>query len=496
MSYAGKRVEVRRINDTQVKLDNSAGLDVTLFANDKVPVDRASLNEVGNLAGISETIAALDDLRFFGDAGEATLRRCVLTPDFHKGAGIPVGTVLDARGFVLPRCAGTDIGCGMRLVATDITREEFEALGSGIDGLLRHAMFEGGRDIPLDEAGRAALLREGAPALRQPVGGGGIWRRLDPAVMESDLARTHLQGHWPTRDLWMFGDYVRGSGGVSRDAALASIGGGNHFVELQWVDEVIDRHECWNWGLRRGYLTIMVHCGSVSLGGAVGGHFTDFAKKMHPHGAPKPEHGFHPLPTMGPLAAHGEAYLSAMGLAANFAVANRLMLAALVLRCLSDAAGREVSGRLVYDAPHNLVWSKGQDHLHRKGACPAGCDNSDPEFPDGHPVILPGSMGDCSYVLKGRGSMASLCSAPHGAGRLAARGEGRRGDLAELKQIRVVTKVDLAKVRRDIAEEYGRDLLEEAPSQYKPVTPVVDTVRDANIASPVAMLRPILTVKG
>ena len=81
-----------------------------------------------------------------------------------------------------------------------------------------------------------------------------------------------------------------------------------------------------------------------------------------------PRHGYHPIPTAGPSADKGEAYLSAMGLAANFAVVNRLMLGTLALRCLSDAAGRTVSGKLVYDAPHNLIWSEGQDHLHRKGA--------------------------------------------------------------------------------------------------------------------------------
>jgi len=99
------------------------------------------------------------------------------------------------------------------------------------------------------------------------------------------------------------------------------------------------------------------------------------------------------------------------------------MLGTLALRCLSDAAGRTVSGKLVYDAPHNLVWSEGQDHLHRKGACPAEGDAEDPLFPDGHPVIVPGSMGDSNYVLKGQGNVASLCSAPHGAAvlRLAAK---------------------------------------------------------------------------
>jgi tRNA-splicing ligase RtcB len=474
MAAADVRIDACRIDAVRVRIDNTSGLDIELFANESVPVDRASLAQVGTLSGIADTIGELNRIRFFGDV-EAEIRRCVLTPDFHKGAGIPVGTVMDAHGFVIPRCAGTDIGCGTRLIVTDLAREEFERLGMRLDGILRHAFFEGGRDMPMDPPSRAAALREGAPGLKVPPSAGGIWRRIDARMLEQDLARTHRHGSWPTRDLWEFGDYVEGSGGTSHDAVIASIGGGNHFV-------CIDRRACWNWGLKSGMVAVMVHSGSVGLGGMVGQRFMDLARKLHPRAMTMPRHGYHPIPTGGPLADKGGAYLSAMGLAANFAGGQS-----------PDAWG---AGKLVYDAPHNLIWSQEQDHLHRKGACPAASDPEDPLFPDGHPVIVPGSMGDASYVLKGQGSIATLCSAPHGAGRLAARGEGRKGDTGELRRIRVVTKVDPTRVRRYIAAEHMRTLMEEAPSQYKSVTPVVETVADAGIASPVARLRPLLTVKG
>jgi tRNA-splicing ligase RtcB len=310
------------------------------------------------------------------------------------------------------------------------------------------------------------------------------------------MARTHLGGSWPTSDVWMFGDYVRGSGGVSRDAYVATIGKGNHFVEFQWVEDCLDGRTCYAWGLRKGGVTVMVHTGSVGIGGAVGSHFTGLARELYPRGTPAPKHGFFPIPTVGPLAGQGQSYLSAMGLAANFAVCNRLMLAVLAVQCVSEALGRQVESRLVYDAPHNLVWTKGHDHLHRKGACPAGCDHGDPEFPDGHPIIVPGSMGDSSFVMRGRGNVASLCSAPHGAGRAAARCEGRRRDPSEMKRLRVVTRIDVGKARRDVAEKYMRGLMEEAPSNYKPVLPAMETVSDAGVASPVAKLTPLLTVKA
>lgn len=490
------RVEAVRIDDNRLRIENPSGLDAMLYANPRVPIDRASIASLGGLSGIARSVRALDDAGGFGARGNGAVHRAVFTPDFHRGAGIPVGTVLETEGLVFPRAAGSDIGCGMRLLATDLTREEFDAIGPGLDGMLRHAFFEGGRDIPLDEAGRAAILREGAAGLRAPPGGGGIWRRLEPAVLERDLARTHRGGCWPTEDLWAFGDYVRGSGGVSRDAAIASIGGGNHFCEIQWVEECLDRRVAWDWGLRRGHVAVMVHTGSLDLGSAVGLHFCDLARRIHPQGLPMPEHGYLPLPLAGPHAEHGRAYLSAMGLAANFAVVNRLMLGALAVEVLSRAAGRAVEARLVYDAPHNLAWAEGTRVIHRKGACPAEHDPWDPEFPDGHPVIVPGSMGDASYLLRGLGNAEALCSAPHGAGRVVARGEGRRGDPGELRRLRVVTKVDLARVRRDVAEELRRTLLEEAPGNYKPVLPAMETCADAGLAAPVAKLMPLLTIKG
>jgi hypothetical protein len=109
---------------------------------------------------------------------------------------------------------------------------------------------------------------------------------------------------------------------------------------------------------------------------------------------------------------------------------------------------------------------------------------------------LAGSMGDSSYLLKGSGSVASPCSAPHGAGRLAARREGRKSKAGELDPIRIVTKIDPVKTRADIAAELWKTMMEEAPSQYKPVTPVIDTVAGAGIAQAVARMRPLLTIKG
>lgn len=130
---------------------------------------------------------------------------------------------------------------------------------------------------------------------------------------------------------------------------------------------------------------------------------------------------------------------------------------------------------------------------HRKGACPA---DGPSDFRWGHPVIIPGSMGVSSYVLRGHGAVASLCSACHGAGRLAPRQQARLGAAKELEPLRVVTKVDEKRLRRDVRAKWQRSLLEEAPSRYKDVTPVIETVVGGDIASKVARLWPLLTIKG
>jgi len=512
---------VLRMDETRSNIPNPYDVPITLFANRDVPIELEAVEQALAFVGVQGTIDAIWQREragtiapFWGDDVGA-LERVVLTPDFHRGGGIPVGTVANARGFVIPQAVGNDVCCGMRLLVTDVTHDELLPHLDAIHRPLRAVFFQGQRDIPMSPRQREALLREGLWGLyetRADNANAGVWRRYDARAQEADLGRVHFQGVLPAAGIFAFDDYVASSGANdSRDSQIGSIGGGNHFVELQRIDEIVDGATAHAWGVTARSVAIMAHSGSVGLGHPVGGYFLDRARDIYPKELKHPEHGFYVIPTQGPHAALAAKYLDAMRNAANFAFGNRLFLGLMTVRVLSDVLGRDVEARLIYDAPHNLIWENelgGGVHLHRKGACPAaGPDASLAASPfrfTGHPVIIPGSMGAASYLLAGEGNSAALCSACHGAGRSLSRGKSRHVDERTFKdtfeRLRVVTPIDPTapevRLRRDVLAEYHDRLKEEAPYAYKDITPVVQTVEEAHVARRVARMWPLLTIKG
>ncbi|MFL5301928.1 MAG: RtcB family protein [Anaeromyxobacteraceae bacterium] len=509
---------VRRLDGALSVIDNPQGVPCTLLAREDVEVEPEAVEQVLEFLSLQDT---LDDIwrreragtcaPFFGDA-PGRIAEVVLTPDFHRGAWIPVGTVIDARGFVIPAAVGSDVCCGMRLLATDLAASELLPVRPRLEQRLRAIFFEGERDIPLSPRQREAMLREGLPGLhaaRADNASVGLWRRYDPRAQAADLARVHAGGGFPTSAIAPFADYIRASGACDgRDPQIGSLGGGNHFVEFQAVEATPLGAIAHEWGLVREQVVVMCHTGSVGLGHSVGAAFREAGRRLHPAGTRFPAHGFHVLPLRGPHAAEGHRYLATMRAAANFAFANRLFLGLMALRALSEAVGREVHGKLVGDAPHNLVWALDEErHLHRKGACPAPGPSPEADGPfryTGHPVIVPGSIGDASHVLAGLGNAALLASASHGAGRRLSRGASGHVDDAvagrALAPLRVVTPIDPAsprlRGRPDIVAAHRARLKEEAPYAYKSVTPAIQTLAEARVALPVAQLRPLLTVKG
>ena len=484
-----------RVDDDWLRLPNPWNIPVEICAAADVPIEAGAVDEVLTVLQTADTLERLGD--------DAAITQVVLTPDFHKGAGIPIGTVLRTEGALIPQAVGNDINCGMRLETTSLTADDVRPRLGALERRLRHVFFEGGRRIALTAAQREGLLRDGLPGLLQagrPQDG--IWAALRE---DEDHDRIH-RSRYPAAGAAPFRDWITSAGGASYDSIIGSVGGGNHFAELQYVAAVHARQAAYAWGFELGQVVSMVHSGSLSLGHQANADGLDQARAAWPRGLDLPDNKIIPM-LMDERSAPGRRrYLDAFANAANFAVGNRFFLS-LMLRAGLAAECGDLTARLVYDAPHNLLWADGRQVTHRKGATPAGGyaeTEGGPYAMWGEPVIVPGSMGAASYVLRGRGNPRALASACHGAGRRVPRGAASRANDDELDaflvEVCVVTPLDHRdpKVTRraDVMAAWRRDLKQEAPWVYKDIGPVVASLENAEVADPVVELRPLLTVKG
>jgi tRNA-splicing ligase RtcB len=404
-------------------------------------------------------------------------------PDIHQGYGLPVGGVVatDAeRGVVSPGAIGFDINCGVRLLRTAL---EVPAVAPKLD-LLVNALYA---EIPSGVGGRGAVSLD-ARGLRRVLEGGAAW-----AVGE---------GHGERADLDAIESGGRLAGAVPDNLSshatergvrqLGSLGSGNHFMEIQVVDEIYDAATAARFGLHEGQITLMIHTGSRGLGHQV---CTDFLKltgaALARYGITVPDRQLACAPVDSPEAG---AYLGAMRAAANFAFANRQVLAESARRVFERVLGAgpaDLRMSVVYDVAHNIAKEETHDVdgrprkllVHRKGATRA--------FP-GQPVIVPGDMGRYSFVLVGteaamRETFGSTC---HGAGRVMSR-------TAAVKAARGRRIVDELRERGVVARAAGHQALaEEMPEAYKDVKDVVDVVHRFGISTRVARLRPLGVIKG
>jgi tRNA-splicing ligase RtcB (3'-phosphate/5'-hydroxy nucleic acid ligase) len=530
MSPKQPRAGSRRLQDHRLvrrdehwlQLPNPWGVPVEVCAGPEVLVEPGAVDEILLVLATVQTLERLtaEAPAFLGDADPPRIDRVVLPPDVHKGAGIPIGTVLVTTGMLLPQAVGNDINCGMRLEATSLTVDQVRPRLGELEKRLRHVFFQGGRRIALTRTQREALLREGLPGLlgsldygRRP-GEAGVLRHLDPGDARFD--RLHAGGGYQAATAAGFADWVSsagaGTGEASYDSVIGSVGGGNHFAEVQYVAAVRDAQAAYAWGLRVGQVVLMVHTGSLGLGHQANQDALDLLRGIWPRHLTHPANGIFPLPLAERHAKASQRYLQQFANAANFALGNRLFLALMLRQGLAEAVG-DLAAELVYDAPHNLLWPVAErEAVHRKGATPAGgpagVDAGGSGVPRldwwGEPVIVPGSMGAASYLLRGLGNARALDSACHGAGRRVARGAlGSGGDAeldAFLREFRVVTPLDprdpsVAR-RADVIANWRRELKQEAPWAYKDIDPVVSTLEQAGVARRVVELRPLLTVKA
>ncbi len=398
------------------------------------------------------------------------------TPDFHAGATVPVGAVVaTSPDLVIPQAIGTDIQCGMRLHVSDLRESEFRAGKNAFVERLKGDLLLGTRDLPMRVSSMKAMFEGGALAWLETVAASPLGRLsgADMQQIEGELERIYELGSYAGASKWAPSSMVPDNRDVIRDPSLATVGGGNHFVEVQVVEDVFDRRAVFSWGIKTGQVVFMVHSGSRLAGVAIGNAWMQRARQEWPKGTAHPETGIFPL--YGALV---EPYLEAMNSASNYASVNRLLLAELVRLRLREVFGAHRESPLLFDVPHNVVLKERGLLVHRKGATPAHA---------GQPVLIPGSMGQSSYLMKGLGSEKFLSSASHGAGRAktryAMRCASARGEDLGLDAVECITRKE-------------ERLIQEAPAAYKAITPVIEVQAEVGIVSKVARMRPLLTFKA
>jgi tRNA-splicing ligase RtcB len=423
-------------------------------------------------------------------------------PDIHWGYGFPIGGVAafdpEEEGVVSPGGVGFDINCGVRLLVAELGREEVDPHEGRLvkdpqKNRLADALYErvpsgvgkGRKDVGFGREDLEEILVEGAAVLVER----GYGETEDLGNIESNGCLTGADpGEVSDRA------YERG---VSQ---LGTLGSGNHFLEVQYVDEIYDEEAARAFGLQEGQVTVLIHSGSRGLGHQVCQDYVERCMQAAKgYGIELVDRQLAAAPIQSP---EGEAYLGAMSAAANFAFANRQLISYFTRQAFEGAGfpSEEHPLRVLYDLAHNNA--KFEEHdgrevlVHRKGATRAfGPGN--PDLPEryrsvGQPVLVPGDMGRYSFVLVGtEGAMSeTFGSSAHGAGRKmgrrrakkAAKGRNIRRELEdEGILIRAASKATIA---------------EEMPEAYKDAAEVVDTTDGAGIGKKVARLRPLIVVKG
>ncbi|MHB0867575.1 MAG: RtcB family protein [Thermoleophilia bacterium] len=417
-------------------------------------------------------------------------------PDIHCGYGFAIGGVaafnLD-EGIISPGGVGYDIACGVRLIRTDLTFAEHREYVPAL-------VHEMSRSIPAG-VGRQGRLRFNRKELES------VMTRGVPWIVE--------QGYGWQRDMEVMedGGMLAGAGPDrvserARERGLAqsgTMGAGNHFAEVQRVEQIFDHEAAKVFGVFEDQLVIMLHSCSRGLGHQV---CSDFIRVMTSAAARAdiflPDRQLACAPISSP---QGRDYYSAMACAVNFARVNRQVMTQAVRESFEDIlkmSAEKIVMDLVYDVSHNMA--KFEDHevkgkisqlcIHRKGATrsfPAGHPDLPPRYQSvGQPVIVPGDMGTASYLLKGTGiamkrSFGSTC---HGAGRIMGRKAASRiidgGELRKRLESQGIT----------VRTASTKGLAEEAPEAYKDVNQVVEVCHRSGLSLKVARLRPLGVVKG
>jgi tRNA-splicing ligase RtcB len=417
-------------------------------------------------------------------------------PDIHWGYGFPIGGVaaFDVdEGVISPGGVGYDINCGVRLMRTDLKKEEIEPK---LDDVL-NALF---RNVP-SGVGSKGKVKLNKRELQKALLGGARWAVEQGNGEKEDLDYIEENGRMPDADPEVVSERAYERGGPQ----LGTLGSGNHFVEIGFIEEILDEGLADAFGLFEGQVTVTVHTGSRGFGHQVcDDYLKQFKKSRWAKEIKLPD----PQLCCAPIKSdEGRRYYGAMCAGVNFAFANRQMIGHWVRESIMRTLGispKDLGSRVVYEIAHNIA--KIEEHevdgdmrlvcVHRKGATrafAAGHEDIPKAYRDvGQPVLIPGDMGRYSYVLAGtqeamENTFGSTC---HGAGRRmsrkqAAKHQKGRSVWEDLKQYNVIVK-----------SQGTRTVVEEMPHAYKDVTDVVEAVANAGISKLVARIRPMGCIKG
>jgi tRNA-splicing ligase RtcB (3'-phosphate/5'-hydroxy nucleic acid ligase) len=417
-------------------------------------------------------------------------------PDIHWGYGFPIGGIAAfdlEEGVISPGGVGYDINCGVRLMASRLTREQVEPR-------LRELVNQLFRDVPTG-VGAAGALTVSVDELRRVVKRGATWAIEHGYGTEADLAHIEELGCITGADPAVVSQRAWQRGREQ----LGTLGSGNHFLEIGYVSEIYDGEAARVLGLQVDEITVIIHCGSRGFGYQVCDDYLcamDDAVKKYRIVLPDRQLACAPIDSQ-----EGQSYLGAMRCAVNYAFANRQVIAHHTRKAFEKALGvsaAQVDMRTVYEVAHNIA--KFETHIvngrerslcvHRKGATRAfapGRGEVPPEYRGiGQPVLIPGDMGRYSYVLTGtekamRDTFGSTC---HGAGRAMSRVKARqaavgRNIIREMEEKGIIVR---GQSRRTVDEEISE--------AYKNVSNVVDACALAGISHKVAQLRPVGCIKG
>jgi tRNA-splicing ligase RtcB len=416
-------------------------------------------------------------------------------PDIHYGYGFCIGGVAAFpadSGLVLPGGVGYDINCGVRLLASAIPVGEFMPLAESVGLAILQRVPTGlipRSNYRLNKKNFLKVIRGGAVEIVRDFSG-----------LAADLDCIESQGCLPFDQPGVVSDkaYERG------DSQLGSLGSGNHFIEIQAVEEICDERAARAFGLEKGHIAVMIHSGSRGFGHQIASDYIEIFRRKDPGRFKLKDPQLVNAPSQS---AQGRNYLQALNAASNFAWANRQLLSedvVTILERIFRSSRAQLGLALVYDQAHNIA--KFETHcldgkesrllVHRKGATRA-LPPGHPDIPAayravGQPVIIPGSMGSHSYVLRGtaQGAAMTFASSAHGAGRR----------LSRHQAIKFSAGTDVReKLKKNgilVFSFSNRALQEEIPEAYKDIDDVVDSTVASGISSKVARLRPLVVIKG